>query len=86
VTFASLNGDLPRVDDDSSERPDAARRSPTKDKSALRTELATTHTRYHRALKDAQQAPDAASRRAALAEARRLAAHASRLQTRINQF
>jgi hypothetical protein len=29
---------------------------------------------------------DAASRRAALTEARRLAAHASRLQTRINEF
>ena len=69
----SLNGDLPRVDD--------AREGEV---AALRTQLAMTHARYHRAMQDAQRATDPATRRTALAEARRLAAHASRLQSRIN--
>jgi hypothetical protein len=81
-----MNGDLPRVDDDAGETASAAHRPPKTDEVALRTRLATTHARYHRAMRDAQQAPDEASRRAALAEARRLAAHASQIQARINEF
>jgi hypothetical protein len=73
MTHAGQNGDLPRND------------RPHEDVSALRAQLATTHARYHRAVQDAQRAPDTASRRTALAEARRLAAHASRLQSRINK-
>ena len=81
MTHAGLNGDLPRNDDDSGERG----HRPPEDIAALRAQLATTHARYHRAMQDAQRAPDTASRRTALAEARRLAAHASRLQSRINK-
>lgn len=81
MTHASLNGDLPRI---AGERPIAADPPCRHNEAALRTELATTHARYRRAMKDAVQAPDAASRRVVLAEARRLAAHASRLQTRID--
>jgi hypothetical protein len=73
MTHSGLNGDLPRND------------RPREDVSALRTQLATTHARYHRAIQDAQRAPDTPSRRAALAEARRLAALAGRLQSRINK-
>jgi hypothetical protein len=80
MTHAGPNGDLPRNDDDSGEHD-----RPREDVSALRAQLATTHARYHRAVQDAQRAPDTASRRTALAEARRLAAHASRLQSRINK-
>jgi len=81
MTYASLNGDLPRI---AGERAASADHASRRDEAALRTELATTHARYRRAMKDAERAPDAASRRAVLAEARRLAAHASRLQTRIH--
>lgn len=82
MTHASLNGDLPRNDDDSGERG----HRPSEAVAALRAQLATTHARYRRAMQDAQRAQDPASRRAALAEARRLAAHGSRLQSRINKL
>ncbi len=80
MTHAGQNGDLPRNDDDSGEQ-----RHPPEDMVALHAQLATTHARYHRAMQDAQRAPDTASRRTALAEARRLAAHASRLQSRMKR-
>ena len=47
---------------------------------ALRTALAVAHAGYHRALEQAQCAADPADQRAALAEARRLAARAARIQ------
>lgn len=84
MTHAGHNGDLPRIDDDSSEEV-GAMHVPPEDMAALRAQLAATHARYRRAMQDAQRASDAATRRMALAEARRLAAHASRLQSRINK-
>jgi hypothetical protein len=95
MTHASLNGDLPRIDADQPARPRAdipgENAGPTgsghptpKHEAALRAALATTHARYHRAMQDAQRDPDPTRRRAAFAEARRLAAHASRLQARLH--
>jgi hypothetical protein len=93
MTHTGLNGDLPRVSaDDPADRLSAvpvdageagAQRRPPKDVAALRAALATTHARYRRALREAERAPDAATRRAAFAEARQLVARATRLDARL---
>jgi hypothetical protein len=50
---------------------------------ALRTALAVAHAGYQRALEEAQRATDPADRRAALAEARRLAGRAAQIQSQL---
>ena len=75
MTHTRLNGDLPKIDAVNARRPDH--------EATLRAALATTHAQYRRAMQDAQREPDTTRRRAALAEARRLAARAGRLQARL---
>ena len=95
MTLTSLNGDLPRIDayEPAQRQPEipGENAGPTgsghptpKDEAALRAALATTHAQYRRAMQDAQRDPYTTRRRAAFVEARRLAAHASRLQTQLH--
>jgi hypothetical protein len=58
---------------------------PPDDERALQTALATADARYRRAILEAERSTDASARQAALAEARRLAAHAGRLDARLRR-
>ena len=87
MTHTRLNGDLPKIDANEPaqrqlETP-AENARPPDHEATLRAALATTHAQYRRAMQDAQREPDTTRRRAALVEARRLAAIAGRLQARL---
>jgi hypothetical protein len=56
---------------------------PASSEAALRTALAVAHAGYHRALEEAHCADDPDERRAAMAEARRLAGRAAHIESEL---